>query len=110
MLVRCFDDKNNAYFNLLYYLSNYLFGMLYLKMFRELFNKYKNRVIEGVNLSVSTEEVTCSICMSDIQTGFRLAQLLCMHQFHQSCLRKWLTHRNVCPLCKSNISGCDQQQ
>jgi hypothetical protein len=26
MLVRCFDDKNNVYFNLLYYLSNYLMG------------------------------------------------------------------------------------
>lgn len=110
VLVRCFDDKNNAYFNLLYYASNYLLGLLYLKMFRELFGKYKNKLIEGINVTISTDEVTCAICMGDVQAGVRMAQLQCLHRFHQSCMRKWVMQRTICPLCKANINGELAQQ
>lgn len=109
MLVKCFDEKNNSYFSLLYYVSNYLLGIIYLKMFRELFNKYKNKLIERVNLTILSEAIVCAICMNDIRAGLRIAQLDCLHQFHQSCLKKWVMQRNICPVCKCNINGTEQQ-
>jgi hypothetical protein len=105
MLVRCFDDKNNVYFNLLYYLSNYLMGQLYVKMFGNLYIKYKNRVIEGMNVTLANETTACSICLSDILAGYKLIQLPCSHVYHQSCLKKWLLHRSICPVCKADVNN-----
>lgn len=105
LLVRCFDEKHNLYFNLLYYLSNYLLGLLYLRMFRNLYAKFKARLIEGLTLTVSTETFACPVCLSDVPPGFRIVQLLCSHVFHQSCIKKWLAHKNVCPVCKLRVPG-----
>jgi hypothetical protein len=74
-------------------------------MFGDLYTKYKNRMIEGMNITLATETTACAICMSDIQTGYRLIQLGCSHVYHQSCLKKWLLHRSICPVCKANVNG-----
>lgn len=105
VLVRCFDEKNNVYFNLLYYLSNYLLGVGYLKMFRDLYSKFKTRLMEGLTLLVAAEEFVCAVCMGEVRVGYRVIRLVCGHEFHQSCLRKWVMHRNVCPVCKHKVAG-----
>lgn len=104
MLVTCFDEKNNAYFNLLYYLSNYLLGQLYLKMFTDLYNKYKNKMVEGVNVTIASSTILCSICLSEIPEGYRKVGLDCGHEYHHSCIMKWLLHKNICPMCKAKLS------
>lgn len=79
VLVRCFDEKNNVYFNLLYYLSNYLLGVVYLKMFRDLYAKFKNKLMEGLTFMISSEQFVCAVCMGEVAPGYRVIQLLCSH-------------------------------
>lgn len=43
---------------------------------------------------------TCTICFGDLKDGDRVGDLLCGHTFHASCLKSWLSRRNVCPLCQ----------
>jgi len=44
---------------------------------------------------------SCSICYEPLQDGEKVGVLPCDHLFHSSCLKTWLTRRNVCPLCQA---------
>ncbi|CAN6564021.1 unnamed protein product [Malus baccata var. baccata] len=43
----------------------------------------------------------CSICQEDFVEEDELGTLDCGHDFHISCIKQWLGHKNVCPMCKS---------
>ena len=47
------------------------------------------------------DEVTCTICIMDIEEGERVGVLECNHLFHSDCLKSWIKRKNVCPLCQS---------
>ncbi|CAA6672537.1 unnamed protein product [Spirodela intermedia] len=40
------------------------------------------------------------ICKEDYADGEDLGVLTCWHDFHASCVGKWLVQQNVSPLCK----------
>lgn len=46
----------------------------------------------------------CYICLIDYEEGDHIRVLPCSHEFHMSCVDKWLkeVHR-VCPLCRGNV-------
>ncbi|XP_062095718.1 uncharacterized protein LOC133801508 isoform X2 [Humulus lupulus] len=51
------------------------------------------------------EEVAqCYICLVEYEEGDRMRILPCQHEFHKTCVDKWLKeiHR-VCPLCRGDI-------
>ncbi|XP_022980208.1 probable E3 ubiquitin-protein ligase ZFP1 [Cucurbita maxima] len=43
----------------------------------------------------------CIICQDHYQNHEKIGTLDCGHEYHASCLKKWLTVKNVCPICKS---------
>ncbi|PIO70734.1 zinc finger, C3HC4 type [Teladorsagia circumcincta] len=43
----------------------------------------------------------CAICMMEMWEEARVTP--CKHFFHGACLRKWLSVRQVCPLCYSEL-------
>ena len=43
-------------------------------------------------------EVSCTMCMTDVKQGDRIGALACNHTFHVDYLKQWLCRRNVCPL------------
>ncbi|KAL4559556.1 hypothetical protein LXL04_031698 [Taraxacum kok-saghyz] len=43
----------------------------------------------------------CCICQEEYNDGDDLGTLDCGHDFHQGCIKKWLQHKNSCPICKS---------
>lgn len=49
----------------------------------------------------------CYICLIEYEEGDHIRVLPCCHEFHMSCVDKWLkeVHR-VCPLCRGNV--CDE--
>ncbi|CDW91256.1 ring finger protein [Stylonychia lemnae] len=52
------------------------------------------------------EEVCCSICFCEYESGERIVRLPCdsqRHVFHDSCIKQWLDRNDLCPLCKQNI-------
>ncbi|XP_031482305.1 uncharacterized protein LOC116252288 [Nymphaea colorata] len=54
------------------------------------------------------EAAQCHICLVEYEEGDWMRILRCQHEFHQSCVDKWLkeVHR-VCPLCRTNVCLSD---
>lgn len=49
------------------------------------------------------EEETCVICLEEYKNLDDVATLkICHHDFHVSCIRKWLSIKNSCPICKAS--------
>ncbi|KAL4584504.1 hypothetical protein LXL04_009107 [Taraxacum kok-saghyz] len=53
--------------------------------------------------------VDCIVCLSQVALGESLAMLeRCQHGFHDECLETWLKEHKNCPLCRTPISGTDE--
>jgi hypothetical protein len=46
------------------------------------------------------EEMTCTICLCDLENDDEVIQLPCHHQFHNQCLSQWIKNNCTCPICK----------
>eukprot|EP00128_Syssomonas_multiformis_P018756 Colp12_sorted_trinity150504_noHs@11051 len=53
----------------------------------------------------SSEDATCTICLSEYSEGEDLRELPCKHHFHQECVDRWLKINKVCPLCVQAVDG-----
>ncbi|KAI3822602.1 hypothetical protein L1987_10196 [Smallanthus sonchifolius] len=48
------------------------------------------------------EEGTCVICLEEYANMDDVGMLrVCRHDFHVGCIRKWLSVKNLCPICKT---------
>ncbi len=74
---------------------------------------YMNNVEEknGVTLnnmilvkSVDTSK-ECYICLKNFTRNKRIRQLPCKHMFCEDCIRPWLKTNHLCPTCKFNLKG-----
>ncbi|XP_073148951.1 uncharacterized protein [Henckelia pumila] len=54
-------------------------------------------------LSVRLEdEPTCVVCLEEYQNLDDVGAIkVCGHEFHVACIRKWLSMKNSCPICKA---------
>lgn len=43
----------------------------------------------------------CPICLEPYRRGDRITTVLCLHQYHKSCIDHWLKNSSTCPVCKS---------
>ncbi|KAL3642562.1 hypothetical protein CASFOL_013377 [Castilleja foliolosa] len=51
---------------------------------------------------VSQHEGTCVICLEEYKNMDDVGTMKgCGHDFHVGCIRKWLSMKNLCPICKS---------
>ncbi|KAL8264006.1 hypothetical protein R6Q59_022136 [Mikania micrantha] len=50
------------------------------------------------------DEAQCYICLVEYEDGDEVRVLSCHHEFHRSCIDKWLKeiHR-ICPLCRGDV-------
>lgn len=53
------------------------------------------------NLEINN--VTCCICLTDMEEGVEVRQLPCMHYFHKDCIDQWLLVNKTCPVDKRAI-------
>ncbi|CAL1414846.1 unnamed protein product [Linum trigynum] len=50
------------------------------------------------------EAEQCYICLSDYEEGDKIRVLPCHHEYHMSCVDKWLKEiHGVCPLCRGDV-------
>ncbi|KAE8658937.1 RING/U-box superfamily protein, putative isoform 2 [Hibiscus syriacus] len=59
----------------------------------------KNSGASGAQL----EAEPCCVCQEEYNDGEDIGTLECGHDFHADCIKQWLMHKNLCPICK--ISG-----
>ncbi|XP_027091467.1 probable E3 ubiquitin-protein ligase RHG1A isoform X2 [Coffea arabica] len=53
------------------------------------------------NKTVEVETEPCCVCQEEYSDGEDLGSLDCGHDFHAECIKQWLTHKNLCPICKT---------
>ena len=67
-------------------------------------NREGNRNVSS-SLSVCTNcEGVCAVCQGEWEEHDKVRVLPCGHQFHKSCVDRWLSkYKACCPLCKADI-------
>ncbi|PIA38574.1 hypothetical protein AQUCO_02700056v1 [Aquilegia coerulea] len=54
--------------------------------------------------SVHIEESTCVICLEEYKSKDVVVTLAnCSHDYHTGCIKKWLSMKKVCPICKAPV-------
>lgn len=61
------------------------------------------RVFSAPDARSSAETPTCAVCMCDAEAGDTLRRLPCGHEFHKTCVDRWLAGHRTCPMCKSDV-------
>jgi hypothetical protein len=46
---------------------------------------------------------TCAVCLDTMEEGAEVRVLRCKHEFHRSCVDRWLQGSTLCPMCKRSI-------
>ncbi|OMO78876.1 Zinc finger, RING-type [Corchorus capsularis] len=63
-------------------------------------NRLKRRKYSSAPGSQSEAE-PCCVCQEEYNNGEDLGTLECGHDFHADCIKQWLMHKNLCPICKT---------
>ncbi|KAK9280261.1 hypothetical protein L1049_013949 [Liquidambar formosana] len=58
-----------------------------------------------VNPKALEDELTCSICLEQVNRGELVRSLPCLHQFHANCIDPWLRQQGTCPVCKFRVGS-----
>ena len=46
----------------------------------------------------------CSSCLRSLNPNTKIiVQTKCNHKFHKICLENWLSYKDCCPMCRSDI-------
>lgn len=61
--------------------------------------KQRKHFATGAGSTAETEP--CCICQEEYVGGEDLGTLNCGHDFHTACIKQWLMHKNLCPICKT---------
>lgn len=51
----------------------------------------------------------CAICKDLLSVGTVVNRLPCLHLYHPSCIKPWLSARNSCPLCRYELPTDDME-
>lgn len=51
----------------------------------------------------------CAICKDLLSVGTVVNRLPCLHLYHPSCIKPWLSARNSCPLCRFELPTDDME-
>ncbi|KAH1196698.1 E3 ubiquitin-protein ligase SDIR1 [Glycine max] len=52
------------------------------------------------SMKASDDDLSCSVCLEQVNVGDVLRSLPCLHQFHANCIDPWLRQQGTCPVCK----------
>ncbi|XP_027353961.1 probable E3 ubiquitin-protein ligase RHG1A isoform X2 [Abrus precatorius] len=63
------------------------------------------KLLKQKNYSVETgsqlDAEPCCVCQEDYGDGDDIGTLDCGHDYHRDCIKQWLMHKNLCPICKT---------
>lgn len=70
-------------------------------------NPCPRALVELLPLQTATEREesdACPICLSNYERGERLRRLPCLHLFHRTCIDRWFSKQNSCPVDKMSVA------
>lgn len=71
----------------------------------QVFGLPKSRTMKRITHHQHAQDKSCAICLDNFSdSNKRLLALDCRHEFHTSCIIKWLKHSHRCPLCNQDPS------
>lgn len=54
---------------------------------------------------LTNEQNNCIICYEDYKINEKVYEIKkCNHNFHKNCINQWLNEKEVCPICRINIT------
>jgi len=59
--------------------------------------------LEEYDYKPREEADICAICHEDFNENEKVTKLPCKHEYHKSCVFKWLKMHNICPICRQSI-------
>ncbi|KAM7494888.1 hypothetical protein LguiB_029497 [Lonicera macranthoides] len=62
--------------------------------------KHQDNSNAAVSMKLSEDELTCTVCLEQVNVGELIRSLPCLHQFHANCIDPWLRQQGTCPVCK----------
>lgn len=69
----------------------------------------KDSTKEEGKVKASEDELTCSVCLEQVNMGELIRSLPCLHQFHANCIDPWLRQQGTCPVCKFRAGSTWQE-
>ncbi|KAL5007325.1 hypothetical protein ScPMuIL_016131 [Solemya velum] len=66
-------------------------------------NRLPIRSFQTSDQSSDKHQTDCLICMCDYEEGDSLKILPCFHEFHSSCIDKWIKGNATCPVCRVDV-------
>lgn len=65
----------------------------------------EDSIKENGKVKASEDELTCTICLEQVNRGELIRSLPCLHQFHTNCIDPWLRQQGTCPVCKFRVGS-----
>ncbi|CAE7484434.1 RMR6 [Symbiodinium natans] len=66
----------------------------------------REKVQASARIEKATAQVTCIICLEDVESGQPVRRLRCGHLFHPDCICSWCCHKGdwavLCPTCRDS--------
>jgi len=69
----------------------------YFNVIHDINNKYPDATPEEIG-----DDCNCAICQEKIERGKKLP---CGHIFHLKCLQDWMRYRQICPMCRTELTS-----
>ncbi|KAJ4967210.1 hypothetical protein NE237_019059 [Protea cynaroides] len=63
--------------------------------------RLKQRKYMLITIGAPAEVEPCCVCQEEYVDGEDIGTLDCGHDFHSGCIKQWLMHKNLCPVCKT---------
>lgn len=92
------------------------------RLLNQLFQQHNNRgnppaaqsvVANLPSVKITSKQVEessdCAICKDEFQLNENVLELPCHHLFHASCIQRWLTMHNQCPVCRHELQTDDPE-
>jgi len=78
---------------------------IYTKFLMQRLKEIQNTIsLRKINGRIDQNWNQCPICLGNFNKKDNEISLPdCLHTFHESCLRKWICERPVCPCCRSDL-------
>ncbi|XP_022718958.1 E3 ubiquitin-protein ligase SIRP1-like [Durio zibethinus] len=69
----------------------------------------QKEVVEAMPTVTVEDNVQCSVCLEDIESGSEAKEMPCKHKFHGGCITPWLELHSSCPVCRYQLPSDDSK-